>query len=68
MFLHVVSPKCRFNRMCRKKMCPFQHDKKDIIENEVETNKSDKQEKRNADSNTTSIGKQMDYADKADKE
>ena len=34
MFLHVVSPKCIFNRMCKKKMCPFQHDK----QNEVKTN------------------------------
>ena len=33
-------------------MCPFQHDQQDIIESEVETNKSDNQEKTNADINT----------------
>ena len=54
--------------MCKKKMCPFQHDKQDIIESEVETNKSDNQEKTNADINTNSIGKQIDNAHKADEE
>jgi hypothetical protein len=41
MFLHVLSPKCIFNRMCKNKMCPYQHDNHDIIANEIERNKSD---------------------------
>ena len=41
MFLHVLSPKCIFNRMCKNKMCPYQHDNHDIIANEIESNNSD---------------------------
>ena len=56
--------------MCKKKMCPFQHDEQQIIASEVDPNKSDNQEKENADTvNITNIiSKQIDNADEANKE
>ena len=38
MFLHLLSPECIFNRMCRKKMCPYQHNNQDEIDNHESTN------------------------------
>ena len=51
-------------------MCPFQHDEQNIISNEVETNKSNNQEKENADTVhiTNSLSKQIDDADEANEE
>ena len=48
MFLHVLSPKCIFNRMCKNKLCPYQHDNHDKIADEIECNNSVTNDKESA--------------------
>ena len=44
MFLHELAPKCTFNKMCKKKMCPYQHDNTNIFKNDIESNNFNDQE------------------------
>ena len=41
MYRHEKSDKCKFNKSCRNKLCPFQHDHHEIIEKEASTGGKD---------------------------
>ena len=38
MFEHSLSGKCKYRDKCTKKLCAFQHENKDVSENELEEN------------------------------
>ena len=47
MFAHSLSEKCKYGEMCTKKLCSFQHQKKDVTENEHEDNLENKDDLEN---------------------
>ena len=44
MFEHTLSGSCKYEDKCTKKLCVFQHESKDVSENELEENVNNEEE------------------------